>query len=113
MFDLGFVLAVGTLGWGLSLATYRALAGPLSWPMGRWQAEKPLLPLAIGAACALLGVSAAAARLATDDGLGGILIIVFGVGWAVFWTGFLRAGAQSALLLAPAAALVLLAGTPG
>ena len=33
------------------------------------------------------------------------MILAFGLGWAVFWTGFLRTGAQSALLLAPVAAL--------
>ena len=35
-------------------------------------------------------------------------IPVFGVAWAAFWTGFLRVGAQSALLLAPLAAALLL-----
>ena len=34
-------------------------------------------------------------------------IPVFGVAWAVFWTGFLRVGAQSALLLAPRRPLLL------
>jgi hypothetical protein len=38
---------------------------------------------------------------------GGIVILIFGVGLAVFWSGFLRVGAQSALLLAPLAALSL------
>ena len=32
----------------------------------------------------------------------------FGVAWAAFWTGFLRVGAQSALLLAPLAAALLI-----
>ena len=35
-------------------------------------------------------------------------IPVFGVAWAIFWTGFLRIGAQSALFLAPAAGLLLI-----
>jgi hypothetical protein len=40
---------------------------------------------------------------------GGLVILIFGVGLALFWSGFLRVGAQSALLLAPlsAAALVI------
>jgi hypothetical protein len=36
------------------------------------------------------------------------LIPAFGVAWAAFWTGFLRVGAQSALLLGPLLALLLI-----
>ncbi len=36
------------------------------------------------------------------------MILVFGCAWAAFWLGFFRVAAQSALLLAPAAALLLL-----
>lgn len=111
MFDLAFVLAVGALGWGLSLATYRAFAERQDWPMGRWQVERPALTRAIGGTCAALAVLAAVNRLASGDPAGGILIIVFGIGWAIFWTGFLRTGAQSALLLAPTVALILLVHT--
>jgi CBS-domain-containing membrane protein len=39
---------------------------------------------------------------------GGMVILVFGVGLAIFWSGFLRVGAQSALLLAPLSATALL-----
>jgi hypothetical protein len=39
---------------------------------------------------------------------GGLVILIFGVGVAIFWSGFLRVGAQSALLLAPLSALALL-----
>ena len=78
--------------------------------MGEWQAERPALTLSIGGTCAVFAVLAAVVRLSSGDAAGGILILVFGIGWAIFWTGFLRTGAQSALLLAPAAALILLAG---
>ena len=57
--------------------------------------------------CVLLAVLFSLAR-----GYGGYVVSaaaipVFGVAWAVFWIGFLRVGAQSALLLGPAAALLL------
>ena len=35
---------------------------------------------------------------------GGLVILMFGLALAVFWSGFLRVGAQSALLLAPLSA---------
>ena len=113
VFDLGFVLAVGALGWGLSLASYRLLAGRCGWPMGHWQAERHALTLAIGLVCMGLAALAAFVRIASGDAFAGILMILFGIAWAVFWTGFLHAGAQSALLLAPAAALILLTQVQG
>ena len=113
MFDLGFVLAVGALGWGLSLASYRLLAERCGWPMGRWQAERQGLTLAIGLICIGLAALAAFVRISSGDASAGLLVILFGIAWAVFWTGFLHAGAQSALLLAPAAALILLTQVQG
>jgi hypothetical protein len=68
----------------------------------------PELPIAIGAACIILAVWVATRRIGDGDGASGWLILLFGVAWAVFWTGFLRVGAQSALLLGPGAALLLL-----
>jgi hypothetical protein len=38
---------------------------------------------------------------------------VFGLALGLFWSGFLRVGAQTALLLAPLATLVLLAAWLG
>ena len=108
MFDLGFVLAVAALGWGLSLATYRVLAAPRRWPMGAWQTGVPFIPIIIGALCMLIAVSMAGARIGGGNGGSGWLILIFGLAWAVFWTGFLRVGAQSALLLGPLAAFLLL-----
>lgn len=105
--DLAFVLAVVSFGWGLSLASYRAFAKQYGWPMGSWHQHRPGLPIMVGALSMLLATVFALAR-----GYGGYVlsagaIPAFGVAWAVFWTGFMRVGAQSALLLAPAAAMLL------
>jgi hypothetical protein len=106
--DTAFFFAVWAFGWGLSLATYRPLAKHHRWPLGTWHAERPRLPVAIGFLCMLLAGFFATARLYGGYLTSGLAIPVFGVAWAVFWTGFLRVGAQSALLLAPAAAFILL-----
>lgn len=108
MFDGGFILAIGALGWGLSLATYRAVAKRRGWPMGAWHTRIPELPMVIGVLCIVLAAWAASRRIGGDTSASGWLIVLFGAAWAVFWTGFLRVGAQSALLLAPVAALLLL-----
>ena len=107
-FDIGFMLAVGTIGWGLSLASYRAFATQYRWPMGSWQQHRPQLPIMVGTLCMLLGTLFAIARIYAGYAVSGWAILVFGVAWAVFWTGFLRVGAQSALLLGPAASALLL-----
>ena len=105
--DVAFVLAVLAFGWGLSLATYRLFAKHHGWPMGSWQIERPRLTILLG--LVVMGVAAffAAARGYGGHILSAAAIPAFGVAWAVFWTGFLRVGAQVALLLAPAAALLL------
>jgi len=76
--------------------------------MGSWQTRVPELPIAIGAACIVLAAWVAIRRIGSGDAASGWLILLFGLAWAVFWTGFLRVGAQSALLLGPVAALLLL-----
>lgn len=106
--DLGFVLAVVAFGWGLSLATYRLLARHYGWPMGSWHQQRPRLPIGLGVLTILLATFFALARSLGGYWLSAAAIPVFGVAWAVFWTGFLRVGAQSALLLAPAAGLLLI-----
>ena len=106
--DVGFVLAVGAFGWGLSLATYRVFARRHGWPMGSWQQQRPGLTIIVGVLSTLLATLFALARGHGGHVLSASLIPVFGVAWAVFWTGFLRVGAQSALLLAPVAAVLLL-----
>jgi hypothetical protein len=105
-FDLPFFLAVGALGWGLSLATYRPVARLMGWPMGSWQAGRLRLPVLIGILSALAAFLFAVARI-YGGYANGWAIPLFGLGWAVFWTGFLRVGAQSALILAPTAAAAL------
>jgi hypothetical protein len=106
--DLGFVLAVVAFGWGLSLATYRRIAGHRGWPMGSWHRQRPKRPVAIGALTILFAALFALARACGGHWLSAAAIPVFGVAWAMFWTGFLRVGAQSALLLAPAAGALLI-----
>jgi len=106
--DLGFVLAVVAFGLGLSLATYRPLARRFGWPMGAWHVQRPALPIVVGILCILVAASFAGARGYGGYELSAWAIPVFGVAWAAFWTGFLRVGAQSALLLAPAAVVLLL-----
>jgi hypothetical protein len=105
--DVGFVLAVVVFGWGLSLATYRIVARRCDWPMGAWQKHRPGLPIGLGALAVLLAVLFALARAYGGYWLSAAVIPVFGLAWAIFWTGFLRVGAQSALLLAPIAAVLL------
>jgi hypothetical protein len=107
--DVGLLLAVGAIGWGLSLATYRAIAVRRGWPMGAWQAKRPRLARGLALACILPAVLFAFARGWGGHMLSALVILLFGVAWAVFWTGFLRVGAQSALLLAPVATGLLLA----
>ena len=106
--DLGFILAVVAFGLGLSLATYRLVAARLAWPMGAWHRQRPILPVLVGAISMLLAGAYACARGYGGYVLSASLIPVFGGAWAAFWTGFLRVGAQSALLLAPVAAALLI-----
>ena len=107
MVDHLFLLAIGALGWGASLATYRALAERRGWPMGTLHTERPAAPIALGVVSLGLGIAFAAARGGMH---GGWVILLFGLAFGVFWSGFLRVGAQTALLLAPLAAGLLLVG---
>jgi hypothetical protein len=75
--------------------------------MGTLQAEQPAIPIILGVISLGLGLAFAAARGGMH---GGWVILVFGLAFAVFWSGFLRVGAQTALLLAPLAAGLLLVG---
>jgi hypothetical protein len=102
-----FFLAVLSLGWGLSLATYRLFARRRAWPMGTWQAELPFLPVLIGLIGLLAGLAFAAVRGAGD---GGVVIILLGLILAALWTGLLRVGSQVSLFLAPIATFLLLLG---
>lgn len=105
MVDVPFLLAIGAIGWGLSLASYRFFASRNKWPMGVLHADLPIIPIVIG----IIAI-AAAGIYAFDRGLdsGGGVIVLFGLLLWLFWTGFLRVGSQISLFLAPAAAALLL-----
>lgn len=107
MVDNLFLLAVASLGWGLSLATYRLFARSRGWPMGSLQADLPFIPVLIGLVGLFAGLLFATARGADD---GGWVIIAFGLVFAAVWTGLLRVGSQVALFLAPIATFLLLLG---
>jgi len=107
MVDNLFLLAVASLGWGLSLATYRLFARSRGWPMGALQADLPFIPVLIGLVGLFSALLFATARGADD---GGWVIIVLGLLFATIWTGFLRVGSQVALILAPVATFLLLLG---
>jgi len=74
--------------------------------MGALQAERPTVPILLGLVSLAAGIAFAAARGMN----GGWVILLFGLALGVFWSGFLRVGAQTALLLAPLATAVLLLG---
>lgn len=107
MVDNLFLLAVASLGWGLSLATYRLFARSNGWPMGALQADLPIVPVLIGIFGLVAGLLFASARGADD---GGWVIIAFGFVLAAVWTGFLRVGSQVALFLVPVVTFLLLLG---
>ncbi len=106
--DFGLLLAVVTFGWGLSLAVYRYLAEGLGWPMGAAQKQHPDALRILGQACIVLVLCFCLWRAFAGYPLSALMILVFGLAWSAFWTGFLRTGAQSALLLAPIGAIALI-----
>ena len=107
MVDNLFLLAVASLGWGLSLATYRLFARSNGWPMGALHADLPVIPVLIGIFGLVAGLLFASAR-GSDDG--GWVIIAFGFVLAAVRTGFLRVGSQVALFLVPVVTFLLLLG---
>lgn len=106
--DFGLLLAVLTLGWGIVIATYRTIAEAISWPMGTPQRRHPHAARLVGILCVACAVAFVVWRIVAGYPLSALMILVFGIAWAAFWLGFLRVAAQSALLLAPVAALLLL-----
>ncbi len=104
--DLMFALATAAFAWGLSLATYRWFAIHNGWTMGAWQQSMPALPRVIGVL-----VLAVATVFALSRGLGtAVALPLAGLLSAFAWTMLLKVGAQSALLLGPAAAAIVLIG---
>ena len=102
--DPMFVLATAAFALRLSLATYRWFAVHNGWPMGEWQAHRPGLPIALGMFCVLLAMLFALFR----GGATVVILPLLGILCALTWTSLLRVGAQSALLLGPAALVSLL-----
>jgi len=107
MVDNLFLLAVAAFGWGLSLCTYRLFARRNNWPMGALHADLPIIPILLGLAALIAGLTFAAAR---GPDSGGWVIIGCGLLLALFWTGFLRVGSQISLFLAPLAGILLVVG---
>lgn len=100
-----FFAAVAAFGWGLNLAIYRLAAGRLGWPMGVAQARYPVLPAVIG----VLGMLAGLGHAMTGTGkLGVATLLVAGILFGLFWTGFMRVASQTALLLTPLAVALLI-----
>lgn len=97
-------IAIGAFGWGFSLATYWPLAQLMGWPKGSWQSRYTLLPIILGLASLAMAFIFALSR---DGGLSAWTISVLGLLFGLFWTGFLRVAAQTALILAPMASAVL------
>ncbi len=107
--DFLFVVACLTLGFGVSLATYRIFALRNDWPMGELHANKPLVPILLGVFSIVIAFLFAAARQAAPDGgLDGWWIILCGFVWGFLWTGMMRVGAQVSLFLAPLSTLILM-----
>jgi hypothetical protein len=104
-----FFLATATFGWGLSLATYRAVASRNGWPMGDPQAHHPLFVVLIGIV-ALITSFLFAVYGHTSSIVTGWAMIGLGLLFGLFWTGFLRVASQTALFLAPLATFLLLLG---
>lgn len=102
-----FFAAVAAFGWGLNLATYRLAAQRLGWPMGVAQARYGLFTSAVGAAGILAGTAFA---LGGAGAPGTATVLLAGLLFGAFWTGFMRVASQSALILTPMAILVLAAG---
>lgn len=102
--DSLFIIATLTFGWGLSLATYRMFALHYGWPMGKLQADVPVIPVLVGLFCLTVAFLFAAARGADA---GGWVIVLLGLLFAVFWTGFLRVASQTSLFLAPLSVVAL------
>lgn len=101
--DPMFILATAAFAFGLSLVTYRWFAVHNGWPMGEWQAHRPGLPIAIGVFSILIAMLFAMAR----SGPTLLIVPLLGVLCALTWTALTRVGAQSALIFAPAAAILL------
>lgn len=107
--DFLFFAACLTLGWGLSLASYRIFAVRNDWPMGELHANKPLVPILLGLFSITIAILFAAAAQAAPGGeFDGWWIFICGLLFAFLWTGTMRVGSQISLFLAPLATVLLM-----
>jgi hypothetical protein len=109
--DLAFYLAVGAIGWGLSLAAYHWIATRTDWPMGSWHRNRPWLPILLGVVAMSIGVIFSIARGSSNVPgalANGWAIAGFGIMGAILWTMILRVASQVSLILAPVAAGLLM-----
>ncbi len=102
IFNPLYLLATAALGWGFSLAIYRPIALRNSWPMGIMQSRHPLWVSLLGTAALVL-----AFMYIIGDPTQRWPILLLGLLFSLFWTGFLRVASQTALFLAPLAAILL------
>jgi hypothetical protein len=102
IFNPLYLLATAALGWGFSLAIYRPVAMRYDWPMGIMQSRHPLWVSLLGTAALVLSF-----LYIISDPTQRWPILVLGLLFALFWTGFLRVASQTSLFLAPISALLL------
>lgn len=104
--DAMFISATAAFAFGLSLATYRWFARHNGWPMGAWQTGLASLPRTVGLVLMMVAMAFAFRR-----GLGTILLLpLIGLLGAIAWTLVLKVGGQSALLLGPISAALVIVG---
>lgn len=97
-----YLLAVATFGWGFSLAIYRSIALRMGWPMGVLQERHHLIVTLIGVAALVFTF-----LFIMMNPQQRWPVLPLGLLFTLFWIGFLRVASQTALFLAPIAALLL------
>ena len=111
--DVLFLTASLTLGFGVSLATYRIFAWRNNWPMGELHAKRPFIPIMLGVFAIVIALLFASERQYEASRVfgshyDGLWIVFSGTAWAFLLTGIMRVGAQISLLFAPLATLILI-----
>ena len=93
-----YLLATATFGFGFSLAIYRPVAARFGWPMGFMQRNHPFFVTVLG-----LAALVATFLFIMGDSAQRWPVLVLGLLFTLFWTGFLRVASQTSLLLTPIA----------
>lgn len=96
-----YLLATATFGLGFSLAIYRPVALRFGWPMGVMQSRHALFVMLLGLLALILTFA-----FIIGDTPQRWPVLVLGLLFALFWTGFLRVASQTALFLTPIAAFL-------